>query len=81
MIAIYLVIEQLVFINKNYRRTAKGTELLNKAYALKNYLKDYSIINERKEEEIVLWEYYLVYATLLNVNEEIQDEVIQKYIK
>ena len=81
VIAIYLVIEQLVFINKNYRRTAKGTELLNKAYALKNYLKDYSIINERKEEEIVLWEYYLVYATLLNVNEEIQDEVIQKYIK
>lgn len=80
LVALYLIIEQLIFINKNYRRTPKGTKLLNKAYALKNYLKDYSLINERKEEEIVLWEYYLIYATLLNVNEEIQDEVIQKYI-
>ena len=80
IIAIFLIIEKLIFINKNYIRTSKGTELLNKAYALKNYLKAYSLISERKENEIVLWEYYLIYATLLNVNVEIQDEVIKKYI-
>ena len=56
LLAIYLIINQLICINKNYRRTPKGIELLNKAYALKNYLKDYSYIEDKREEEIVLWE-------------------------
>lgn len=80
-VAIYIVINQIIYINKNYRRTIKGKILLNKAYALKNYLKDYSLIKDRTEEELVLWEYYLVYAVILNVNEKLQDEIIESYIK
>lgn len=81
VIAVYIVVEQLAHINKNYRRTIKGKKLLNKAYALKNYLKKYSLIKTRTEKELVLWEYYLVYAVLLDVNEKLEDKIIEKYVR
>ena len=80
LISIYMIIEQLINFNKHYRRTIKGKELLTKAYALKNFLEDFSTKN-KKEKELILWEYYLIYATLLGVNVKIQDEIIEKYIK
>ena len=81
LISLYIVIDQIKYIHKNYRRTIKGKKLLNKAYALKNYLKDYSLIKDRTEEELILWEYYLVYAVVLGVNAKIEDEIIEKYLK
>ena len=81
LISLYIVIDQIKYINKNYRRTIKGKKLLNKAYALKNYLKDYSLIKDRTEEELILWEYYLVYAVVLGVNAKIEDQIIEKYLK
>lgn len=81
LISLYIVIQQIIHINKNYRRTIKGKTLLNKAYALKNYLKDFSLIKNRTEKELVLWEYYLIYAVVLGVNVKIEDKIIEKYIK
>ena len=81
LISLYIVIDQIKYIHKNYRRTIKGKKLLNKAYALKNYLKDYSLIKDRTEEELILWEYYLVYAVVLGVNAKIEDQIIEKYLK
>lgn len=80
-VSIFLVIEQIRYFNKNYIRTIKGNELLSKAYALKNYLKDFSIINERSCKDLVLWEYYLIYAVILDINTTIEDEIIGKYLK
>lgn len=76
----YLFVEQICYFNKNYTRTIKGRVLLNKAYALKNYLKDYSLIGERTEAELLLWEYYLIYAVALDVNVKIEDVLIEKYL-
>lgn len=78
LVSSYIVFEQLIYINKNYRRTIKGKNLLNKAYALKNYLKKYSLIKDRTEQELVLWEYYLIYAVILDVNVKIEDKLIEK---
>ncbi len=79
-IGVYLFVEQIRYFNKNYTTTIKGRVLLNKAYALKNYLKDYSLISKRTEEEIVLWEYYLIYAVALDVNVKLEDALIEKYL-
>lgn len=81
IISLYLVIEQLVNINKNYTRTIKGKELLTKAYALKNFLEDFSIIDKRNNDELILWEYYLVYSVALGVNNKIENEIIEKYLQ
>lgn len=80
LIGLYVVIEQVIYFKKNYTRTIKGKNLLNKAYALKNYLNKYSLIKDRTEEELILWEYYLIYAVVLNVNVKIEDEIIKKYV-
>lgn len=79
-VAVYKLIEQLIFIKRNYIRTGKGTDILNKSYALKNFLEDFSDIKNKKEEELILWEYYLVYATALGVNIKINDKLIEKYV-
>lgn len=80
LIGLYVIIEQIIHFNKNYTRTIKGKILLNKAYALKNYLSKYSLIKNRTEKELILWEYYLIYAVVLNVNVKIKDEIIEKYV-
>lgn len=77
----YIAVTQIIYINKNYRRTLKGINLINKTYALKNYLKDYSLIKDKTEDELILWEYYLIYAVALDVNVKIKDQIIEKYIK
>ncbi len=80
LLGAYLFIEQIRYFNKNYTRTIKGKVLLNKAYALKNYLKDYSLISERGEAELALWQYYLIYAVALDVNVKLEDALIEKYL-
>ena len=81
LISLYVIVEQIRNFNKNYRRTRRGRILLNKAYALKNYLKEYSLIKDRTEKELVLWQYYLIYAVALEVNSKIEDDIIEKYTK
>ena len=44
-------------------------------------LKDYSLIKDKTEDELILWEYYLIYAVALDVNVKIKDQIIEKYIK
>ena len=56
-----------------------GVDLVNKAYALRNYLKEYSLIKDRSEKEVELWEYYMIYSVVLDVNEKIPDEIINLY--
>ena len=46
----------------------------------KIYLSKYSLIKNRTEKELILWEYYLIYAVVLNVNVKIKDEIIEKYV-
>ena len=80
-IMVFMVIEQIRYFNKSYIRTLKGNELVNKAHALKNYLKEYSLIKDRTQRELILWEYYLIYAVVLDVNVKIKNEIIEKYCK
>lgn len=81
LLGLYIFIEQICYFTKSYTRTRKGKMLLNKAYALKNYLKDYSLIKERREEELALWEYYLIYAVALDVNVKLEDAIIERYLE
>ena len=63
------------------KRTKKGDELLEQIYGLKNFLKDFSIINDRKFEDVYLQEHYLVYAITLEVNTKVDDEILKKIKK
>ena len=62
-------------VNCPYVRTKKGEEFNKKLEGLKMYLKDYSDLADREENEVVIWEEYLVYSVLFNQN----TTIIQKY--
>ena len=65
---------------KLYKRTSKGRELNQKLEGLKNYLKDYSLMNEREAKEIELWDDYLIYSVMFGHNKKIIEEY-EKYIE
>lgn len=53
--------------------TQKAKEEKKKLNELKKYLENYSLINKREILEIYLWEQYLVYATIFNINRNINE--------
>jgi len=54
-----------------YLRTEKGSEDYKNWLSFKQFLEDFSLINERDFNEIYLWEYYLAYATSLGIADQI----------
>lgn len=51
--------------------TKKAKEEKDKLNGLENYLKDYSLINNKEILDIYLWERYLAYATIFNINHNV----------
>ena len=55
------------------KRTITGNEQFNKWNALKNFLVDFSQMNDKQIPEIHLWERYLVYATVFGIADKVQE--------
>lgn len=55
-------------------RTKKGEEVNEKLEGLKKYLEDFSSLENKSEEELILWEDYLIYSVIFNQNEKIIKE-------
>ncbi len=51
--------------------TDKGRKEKNRWRGIQNYVEDYSLIKDRGTEEVVLWEYYMVYATALGSSKKV----------
>lgn len=54
-----------------------GKEMHEKLNGLKNFLKDFSKIEDKKRESIKIWEDYLVYSVLFGINKRIINEYKQ----
>ncbi|MBQ6840702.1 MAG: DUF2207 domain-containing protein [Bacilli bacterium] len=65
-------------VDASYRRTKSGNALLEQIMGLKNFLTDFSDLKNSSSEEMVLREYYIVYALVLGINDTIDDEVLSK---
>ncbi len=69
----YLAYE--ININKVSCRTDLGEEVNTKLEGLKNYIKEYSYLNEKQKEHLILWDGYLIYSVMFNQNEKILYDV------
>jgi len=58
---------QLDKMREKRQLTGSGRELMARALGFKRYLEDFSIIDEREAQEVVLWEWYLVFAQLFGI--------------
>ena len=57
------------------RRTEYENQMAECVYGMKNFIHDYSNLNVADRQQVVLWEDYLVYAVVLEENEEIVNEI------
>ncbi len=69
----YLAYE--ININKVSCRTELGEYINEKLEGLKNYIKEYSYLNEKEKEYLNLWDEYLIYSVMFNQNEKILYDV------
>ncbi len=64
-----------IYLDKKFKNidiyTPKAKEEKERLKGLKKYLQDYSLIDKREILEIYLWEKYLAYATIFNINHNI----------
>ena len=57
------------------RRTKLGNELTEKIYAMKNFINDFGNLSDATKEHLVLWDFFLIYAVVLEENNKIIDEL------
>lgn len=81
---IFLGIYLFTYIMKskmnNYIRTGKGEEINERLEGLKNYLNDYSLMHERDENSLNVWDDYLIYSVIFNQNTKIIKNIYDKYV-
>ncbi|WP_139651210.1 DUF2207 domain-containing protein [Raoultibacter phocaeensis] len=57
------------------RRSKAGAELHAKAEALENWLKDFTLLNERLPMDVKVWGEFMVYATLFGIADKVMSEL------
>ncbi len=73
---ILIIINFLIFrFSKTYVFTNKGKQEYIKAVMLKRYLIDYSLIEQRDIDSVVIFDEYLVYATAFGIPSKITNKI------
>ena len=65
----------LMFISPSYTLNQTGVDEIAKWKALKKYLNDFSNIKDKNAQMLELWDYYLVYATALDISSTASNEM------
>ena len=60
---------------QRYRRTQSGNEMAEYVYGMKNFTHDYSNLSEADKSQLALWDDYLIYAVVLEENEQIVADI------
>ncbi len=81
IIALFIICAVLTKrISKGYNElTPKGMEEREQWRGLKKYMEDFSKLDERHAPEVVLWEKYLVYATVFGIAEKVLNQLKVTY--
>lgn len=58
----------------NNRFTRRGREMARTVPEFRNYLNDFSLINERQAREVALWDDYLTFASLFGIADKVENE-------
>ncbi|WP_459129664.1 DUF2207 family protein [Guggenheimella bovis] len=64
--------------HSDYQRTALGNEKAELINGMKNYIHDFSDLSTAHQEELILWDDYLIYAVVLEENEQILEDIKKK---
>ena len=80
---IITIIIQLITLSKLLKRTniltQKGVDEYAKWKGLKKYMEDFSMLDKREIPEIVIWEKFLVYATVFGIADKVLKQLKTVY--
>ena len=66
-------------ILQKYKRTEKGKEINAKLDGLKAFMEEFSNIDSKESKHLVLWEDYLIYSVMFDINKKIQEEYVKYF--
>lgn len=76
---VYLFTFSVMRYKDKIKRTEQGDFLAEKLYGMKNFIRDFSNLDEASKQHIVLWRDFLIYAVVLEENEVILKEISDIY--
>lgn len=65
-------------IKDPFVRSKKGSLLNEKLEGLKKYIEDYSNLEDKEKEALILWEEYLIYSMLFGINKKASENILNK---
>jgi uncharacterized membrane protein len=71
----------LIYIHKFQRRSKQGNELYTKWKAFRNFLINFSSMEDYPIPSIIIWEHYLIYATVFKLADEVMEQLRVKLPK
>lgn len=60
-----------------YERTSYGNSINEKIEGLKKYIKEYSLLDEREKQALIVWEEYLIYSVAFNQNKKVSKKLLE----
>ncbi|GEM03066.1 hypothetical protein HMI01_00540 [Halolactibacillus miurensis] len=78
----YLYFEEVPFLGMHAtitKASAEGEELFDRLVQFKNYLTDFSLLDERQIKEVGLWEDLIIWASLYGIAEEVAKQLAEFY--
>ncbi len=73
--ALAVMILYSIYVNRIKKRSVKGNELYAKWKAFKNFLTSFGNMEDYPIPGIIVWEHYLVYATVLGVADQVMEQL------
>lgn len=74
----YLYKEKKFVFTKSYF-TESGIQEVKNLYAMRRFLKKFTLISERTPKEVALWDFYLIIATMMGIGEEVMKSFGELY--
>lgn len=78
VITVYTISYLSMNVSKPYVRNRRGKEINTKLEGLKKYIKEYSLLDEKKYDDLNMWEDYLIYSVMFGQNDTIVKEIMKK---
>lgn len=76
---IHFIVSNVVKLKDKFKRTYDGNILAEKLYGMKNFIRDFSNLDDATKKHLVLWRDFLIYAVVLEENEIILKEISSLY--
>jgi len=76
---IHLIVSNAISSKDKFKRTSEGNILTEKLYGMKNFIHDFSNLDDATKKHLILWKEFLIYAVILEENDIILKEISDMY--